>query len=501
MYESYLENINIEKEIGMSQAEAKQQIKDVNNLVKNYLQSWSEYCKKTKNENSVVEWLQEKIHSDLPELSEKEIIEISNDISERLQVIEENQQNLEFEQAKGRSTESWLSKQIKLGVSSQNLQDSINYVNNLNKNVLGINDSIDSTVFTKAGLVNHNPSLDGFLAEEIQAAAFNMEAAAKGSPYRARVHKADGVFGKNSVDVSIDKINLKTGDIEKHNVRKYQLKYGATAKDTIRMIEAGNYKGQRLIVPVEQVEEVQAAFPKRKVEAMISIGNVKGKELGKIDVKDIQNFVQSGGKLEYQLSDYEAMNIAQGVSKEIGKSVTFGVAMGIGNRIVDGVVNNENLDAEDIVKAAIDSGVDTGVKTVVTGALTVASVTKLIKFPKFFGPAEVAYAAVENVKIAGKVAIGEMDAREGIDAMQTVSAACVGAALATGLLVTTLTGPVGFAVSAVAGTVGSMVGSTVSSGYQKIRDDYFTSAAYAVSSAVDTVIGGVRDFFSNLWPF
>ena len=118
------------------------------------------------------------------------------------------------------------------------------------------------------------------------------------------------------------------------------------------------------------------------------------------------------------------------------------------------------------------SGADFGVKTATAGALKAASEKGILKvIPKGTKGgtfANIAFVAIENVKVLGKVATGELTAKEGLDAMEQTTASCVaGIATSTkgaaiGATIGSVLGPVGTAVGGfIGGTIGYMAGSKV----------------------------------------
>ena len=59
-------------------------------------------------------------------------------------------------------------------------------------------------------------------------------------------------------------INHDTGQYQ-----NYQLKFGKDAKATIDLLERGNYNNQRVVVPSEQLEEVQEYFKEKGIHVKI----------------------------------------------------------------------------------------------------------------------------------------------------------------------------------------------------------------------------------------
>ena len=94
--------------------------------------------------------------------------------------------------------------------------------------------------------------------------------------------------------------------------------------------------------------------------------------------------------------------------------------------------------------------------------------------------ANIAHVAVENVKIAGKMATGELTVKEGLEKMEQTTVATVAGSVF---------GPVGIAVGGlIGGTIGYMAGSkvgeTIVKGAQKIRK----TVGEGIKSAAKTVI-------------
>lgn len=125
--------------------------------------------------------------------------------------------------------------------------------------------------------------------------------------------------------------------------------------------------------------------------------------------------------------------------------------------------------------------------------------------------ANIAFVAIENVKVLGKVATGELTAKEGIDAMQQTTGACVAGLAASakgtaiGDSIGSVLGPVvtavgGFIGSTIGYMAGSKVGQSVMKEAQKVRD----KAVEVVKSAGSAVVGGIKSVakgFASLFGF
>ena len=455
----------------------------------------------------IEEWLPKELSNQLPDRSFDDITAISTEIITSLSITEAKKESLQAATAKGRTRESWLAKSLMESTSQMSAQESAKYLQGLDHAVKEANQAMYDTITTRAGLPNQNYNLDGFIAEQHHVNSFNLKAQATGSDLHAEVlkPKPGETYKANSVDVVIKDSSGKI-------VRRYQMKYGKTAEDTIRMIKEGNYRGQRIVVPEEQVEAVKKAFPDRDVSAAIGDGNVKSPPMSKEEAKAKQEKAQSGDFLSTDWNEYSTKDIAVGIGKQAGYATLQGAVIGAGMNIATKVWNNEPVKGEEILESAISSGADFGVKVATAGALKTAVEKDIIKVIPKGTPgstfSNIAFVAIENVKILGKMGAGDLTLREGIDAMQQTTASCIaglaastkGAAL--GAAVGTVLGPIGTAIGGfVGGTVGYMAGSTVGKvlvqAAQKVRDkavSYIKSAANTVSRAKNKV----RSFISGL---
>lgn len=237
----------------------------------------------SKDKMTVAEWLVAELQSQLSDKSIAEIKEISSEIIEALTVTEKMKKSEEEALAKGRDKDSWFASTILQHVSQMATQDSAIYLEQLDTAVKEANTAMKEAMTTKSsGYIkpSMNPNLDGYIAEQYHVNSFNMDAVAKGSGLRAEVQplKPGQTYTKNGFDVVIK-------DAQGRRIHQYQLKYGKTAKDTIRMNKKGDYSNQILLVPEEQVEEVKKALPNKTVTSTISDGKVSSKPLTKAEAK------------------------------------------------------------------------------------------------------------------------------------------------------------------------------------------------------------------------
>lgn len=181
--------------------------------------------------------------------------------------------------------------------------------------------------------------------------------------------------------------------------------------------------------------------------------------------------------------------------------------------------NGESIDADEVVETAIVSGADFGVKAAAAGALKVGVEKEIIKVIPKGTPAgtiaNIAYVAIEDVKVLGKMATGELTMKEGIEKLEqtTVSTAAglvaMGKGAAIGAAMGTVFGPVGTAVGGfIGGTVGYMAGSKLGEAVvkcaQKVRDGAKKVAKTVVSgvkSVASSVASGVKSFCRGVASF
>ncbi len=474
------------------------------NFIKSYILN--------KDKMSLNEWLTSELSKNLPDKSPLEIQKISSEIIDTIKISEEKKISLEKAIKNGRSKENWFSSDLKKSMSNMSTAQSAKYLHELDEAIKTANQSMYDTITTKSGAINQNLNLDGFIAEQHHANSFNLNANAKNSNLKAEVlkPKSGQTYSKNSVDVVI-KDN--TGKI----IERYQAKYGKTAEDTIRMIKEGNYNNQRLLVPAEQLEEVQKAFPNKTVVSQIGSGDVKSNPLEKIRAKELQQEAQSGNWNDLNWNEYKSKDLAVGIGKQaagaalqgalekirakelqqeaqsgnwndlnwneykskdlavgIGKQAAGaalqGAAIGVGFHIAQKVWNGEEIEAGEVVEQALVSGADFGVKAATAGALKVGAEKGILKVIPKGTPAatiaNIAHVGIENVKIIGKIVTGELTMEEGLEKMEQTTVAtlagisCSAKGTAMGAAVGTVFGPAGTLIGGfIGGTIGYIAGS------------------------------------------
>lgn len=427
----------------------------------------------------VSEWLVAKMQSMLPEKNKAEIQQYVDDIEKSVKINEEKHKSLREALSNGKSRDSWFAGEIMQATSQMSAQQSMEYMKSLDNALADANAKMYQTLLTKEGLVSQNPNLDGYIAEQHHAQTFNLNAAAKGSKYRARVVEPDGTYNKNGVDIVIE--DTTTGKV----VSRYQSKYCKDSAATESAFESGDYRGQQKLTPSDQT------IGKKSTDVLKAPDGTTSNPLSKADAQKLRDEAQSGKWNDLNWNEYKAKDLAIGIGKQAGKAGLIGAAVGAGAEIANKLLSGEEIDGKEVAKAAIKGGADAGLKSVVAGALKVGIEKGVIKAIPKGTPvgvlATIASIGIENVKVIGEVVSGKLSPAEGVGKIADVTvsgitgavAAAGGSMLGTmaavkiGALVGTAVGPVGTAIGGfIGGTIGfvagSAVGKAVVSGAKKV---------------------------------
>lgn len=360
------------------------------------------------------------------------------------------------------------------------------------------NDKILETVMRKDLKVNMNPNLDGFIAERYHVETFNVNAAVKKSPWRARVVEPIGAYGKNSVDVVI--FNSDTKKI----ARRYQFKYGADAKATEQMWNNGNYKFQRFLAPKGQSQEISS----KAVEVLESPdGKVQSTALSKTDAKKLQENAQKLDAVKNDLTfekDVAVKDLAPVLGKQGVQSFLVGGIYGAGKETLSQWKQGETLDVKKIGKSSLEGGGDFAAKQTLASFLKVGSEKGIVKaIPKGTSMetiTNISCVAIEDAKIAVKVGKGELTAAEGAgQAVETTASTGVGVlAAGKGAVIGGKIGTAGGAVIAsfAAGPEASVVGAKVGAAVGEVVG---SGIGYLVGSgAAESFVKGAKEILNNM---
>lgn len=475
-------------------------------IIKDFIESY------VKNKDMPVdEWLGKKLQEIFTEKSLEEIQEIADEIITTIRLDEDNKNSLTKAITSGRSKESWFASEMKKITSSMSSQEASNYLLNLDIAMVNVNKSLHKTITTKSGIVSQNPRLDGFIAEQYHAQTFNLNAETRGSQYRAKVLEPNGSgYTKNSVDIEILNGNGKI-------VKRYQSKYCKDAKATARAFEQGDYRGQQKLVPDGQQIEIK----KKSTIVLEAPDGTTSNPLSKSKAEFMRDEAQRGQLGEFDWNEYKAKDLARGIGKQVSYAAFQGVLISAGVEMAQKLWAGKQIDGEEVIETAIVSGVDFGLKVAVGGALKAGAekgiITLIPKGTPVSTIANIAFVAVEDVKVVGKMATGELSFKEGIDKIeQTTVATAVGLATMLegaefGVAAGTIFGPAGSAIGGfIGGTVGYMAGSTFGETLtrckQKLMDGVLETTGYVLGglanlteTAFNVIDKGVSSILGLFW--
>lgn len=478
-----------------------EEAKELNVIQKSFVESYIKH----KDVMPIKKWLTMEMKSSLPHESEEEIEKMSTEIIISLETSEKKKASLEEAVTNGRSKESWLATETKLATSHMSAQEASKYLQNLDNAIKKANNALYDTIVTQTGTVSLNPQLDGFIAEQYHAQTFNLNAKASGSSYRAKVLQPNGrAFGRNSVDIVIS-------DESGRAVRRYQSKYCKDVEGTIDAFNKGDYRGQRKLVPDGQELGIKNAS--NVIEAP---DGTRSNPLSKESSKKMQNEAQSGNWNDLNWNEYKVKDIAVGVGKQAGQAALMGAAIGVGFDIAQKAWKGEKIEGEEVVKVALKSGADFGIKAATAGAVKVGVEKGIISIIPKGTPAgtiaNIVHVGIENAKVIGKIAKGELTLKEGLNKMEQVTVSTIAGiavsakGMAIGATIGTVFGPVGTVIGGfLGGTVGYMAGSKtgelIVKGSQKVRE-VSHQAIKAISSTVkigvESVYNGMKSIGSGL---
>ena len=395
-----------------------------------------------------------------------------------------------------------------------------NYVDSVNTAIDNANKTMMESVTTKAGMINQNPNLDGFIFEEYHAGTFNIDAAVKQKSYHAEALKPElgETYGKNSIDLIIE-------DTDKY-VKKYSAKAYKNANESAKAfydkITGYKYKFQSKLVPTDQTRDITNSVDK------IKFNNVESKGITKAEIKDIQKNLQSGNKTGDILNFKKDVNTIS-ISKQIGKQAmlngTMGVGIGMAANIGVNLITGKEVEAEEVIEVGIKTGASMGMATAVAGGIRVAVEKKVI--PTVFSRmltnntiGAIAAASMDIIGTAFKLGSGEISLGQAVKDVGSSISAGYGAIISSGIgfsggmaLATTiglgtigtvgtiLTGGLALAAGAVCGVVGSNIALKIANGLGKITEKVVDKAVDIVKSGVNKVKNTVSSAWSGVKSF
>lgn len=466
-------------------------------VISSFLQSYEQH----KNDQSLDEWLCAEFRK-YPDIwkNDEEIHATAREVIATIEISNEKKKSLHAHLDQGKSEASWLAKEIEKGASATGAVNVGAYAGVIDQSLGQANQKNWDVITRNDGFISQSQNLDGFIAEHHHANTFNIDSAAKGSAYRARVlePEAGQTYGKNSMDIGIY-------DGDGKLVRRYQSKYGADADATAELFEKGDYRGQKAVVPEGHGKDIPGSTE------VIEIDGVKSKPLSKEAAKELQKQAQQEQEAkQYEWNDVNKITIAKQIGKQalMGACITAGLqgARILSRRVwnsLNGKTNpSTSEDLQEFFESSIKSAKHVGVQVAVSGALVVAAkngwLGKWLKNTPAGRIANIAYIGLENAKVLFKLAKGELTKEEALDAMgqtTTVTISAIAGAVkgvALGASLGAALGPFGAAVGGfVGGIAGGMAGSKVGEGVY--------AGAKTLVKAAGEVFSGVMNKASSVW--
>ena len=445
------------------------------------------------------------------EIEEAEIVdtkEVIEDMKEASNILSQYNETMIYETA--------AIKEAQLVANVLSAKSVNNYIDTINTTIDNANKTLMESITTKTGNINQNPNLDGFIFEEYHAGTFNIDATVKQKPYHAKVlkPKLGETYRKNSIDIVIE-------DSGKY-VKKYSAKAYKFANGTDKSFYDKNgykYKGQSKLVPTDQVGDIANSVDK------IKYNDVESKGITKVEIKDIQNDLQSGNKKAGIFNFKKDVNTIS-ISKQIGKQAmlngTMGSILAMGTNIGINVIQGKEVEAEEVIEAGIKTGASMGMATAVAGGIRVAVEKKVIPtvFSKMLTNNTIGAIAASSMDIIGtacKLGSGEISLGEAVKDVGNSLSAGYGAIISSGIgfsggmaLATTiglgtigtvgtiLTGGLALVAGAVCGVIGSNIALKIANGLGKITETVVDKAVDIVKSGINTVKNMASGFINTV---
>ena len=368
-----------------------------------------------------------------------------------------------------------------------------NYVDTVNTAIDNANKTLVESVTTKAGTINQNPNLDGFIFEEHHAGTFNIDASIKQKSYHAEALKPElgETYGKNSIDIVIEDSGKY---VKKYSAKAYK-NANETAKSFYDKITGYKYKFQSKLVPTDQTREIVNSVDKIKFD------NVESKGITKTEIKNIQNELQSGNKKIDIFSFKKDVNTIS-ISKQIGKQAmvngTMGLGIGMVANIGANIITGKGVEAEEVIEAGIKTGASMGMATAVAGGIRVAVEKKVI--PTVFSRmltnntiGAIAAASMDIIGTAFKLGSGEISLGKAIKDVGNSLGAGYGAIVASGWGYAggmALAGMIGLGTI---GAVGTILGVGVAVVAGAVCATVGSKVAGAIANGIGAVVGTIVD--------
>ena len=446
------------------------------------------------------------------EIEEAEIVdtkEVIEDIKEVSNILSQYNETMIYETAS--------IKEAQLVANVLSTKSVNNYVDTVNTTIDSANKTLVESVTTKAGNINQNPNLDGFIFEEYHAGTFNIDAAVKQKSYYAEALKPEigETYGKNSIDIVIEDSGKY---VKKYSAKAYK-NTNETAKSFYDKITGYKYKFQSKLVPTDQVGDIANSVDK------IKYNNVESKGITKSEIKDIQNNLQSGkknGDIFNFKKDVNTISISKQIGKQAMVNGTMGLGIGMAANIGVNLIQGKEVEAEEVIEIGIKTGASMGMATAVAGGIRVAVEKKVIPtvFSRVLTNNTIGAIAATSMDIIGtafKLGSGEITLGQAVKDVGNSLGAGYGAIISSGIgfsggmaLATTiglgtigtvgtiLTGGLALVAGAVCGVIGSNIALKIANGLGKITETVVDKAVDIVKSGMNTVKNMASGFINTV---
>ena len=437
---------------------------------------------------SLGQWLNDQLQHALPDHFPEETSEWCGQILDQTELLQQKQAQLQKAKEDGRSKESWFADELVASTKRfANQKNCVAYLQDLDDALTQANQSLLKAISTKDGAINQNPQLKGFLAEEMQAQTFNLNATAAQSSYRAQVLRPSSGYKKNSVDIVVK--DTQTGAISS----RYQAKYYQNSRATKAAFKKGKYNGQQKLVPEGQ------NIGSKSTEVLTSPDGVTSTPLSVQDAQQLQDMAQSGNWESLSWNSYNTKAVAANLAIKTGQAALLGMAVASGVTVVEQMLEGEEPDGERIAEAAMTAGADVAVNSVATAALKVGVEKGVIKILPPGTPAgilaDIVFVGMENGKVLKQVAEGEIAAYEAFNAMEETTITAV-----AGITASAQGAEIGLAVGTVLGPQGSVVGCAIGGIIGYIAGSEFgRMIAQMMRKATGEILRTVGSAAKNIW--
>ena len=430
------------------------------------------------------------------EIEEAEIVdtkEVIEDMKEASNILSQYNETMIYETA--------AIKEAQLVANVLSTKSVNNYIDTVNTTIDNANKTMMKSVTTKAGTINQNPNLDGFIFEEYHAGTFNIDAAVKQKSYYAEALKPEigETYGKNSIDLIIEDSGKY---VKKYSAKAYK-NANETAKSFYDKITGYKYKGQSKLVPTDQTNEIANSADK------IKYNNVESKGITKSEIKDIQNDLQSENK-KADIFNFKKDVSTISISKQIGKQAmlngTMGLGIGMAANIGTKIIQGKEVEVEEIIEVGIKTGGSVGLSTAVAGGIRVAVEKEIIPAMSNSTIGAIAASSMDIIGTACKLGSGEISLGEAVKEVGTSISSAYSAIVsssfgytatiaAVGMVGLGTLGTVGTVIGtgvalvagAVCGTIGSKIGEEIANGVGTIAEKVVDKAVEVVKEGIDKV--------------